>query len=539
MLNSFWWGAKGPNQKGIRWMSWDRLTMRKEWGGMGFRSIHGFNLAMLGKQGWNFLTNPDAMVSRIFKAKYFPKGNFLGSSLGHNPSYVWRSIWSSRIVLREGHRWRLGDGSSIPIWNTPWLRDEQNPYITTPSNHQNAGYKVSELIDEEWGCWRSDLINNMFNARDAQLINQIPIVNYGTKDEVIWRFEKKGLYTVKSAYRVCVDVILDREDWKVEGDWNKLWALPIPPKVKHFMWKLGRDCLPNRQKLLCKGVDCQSNCVVCNDYLEDNWHLFLSCVDTVNCWRKINMWHKLDNVMQQATNFKDFFVKLWSNMDQCQLVSFAMTAWSLWHKRNVQLWEGKIETSDQVLARAQGVLQAWQQAQEVCNRSPSTRAQVQQVTWYPPPVNYVKCNIDAAIFSPEKKTSMGACVRNEDGQFITAMSVHTSAVMTPAEAEAWALQQGIMWMAMLGYRNVIFELDCKTVVDDIDSSKDNHSEYGLLIEDCKSMLSPHSNYVVAFTRRQANGSAHALARAALSHASRITFNYIPNYILTLIMNEKP
>jgi hypothetical protein len=25
MLNSFWWGAKGPDQKGTRWMSWDRL----------------------------------------------------------------------------------------------------------------------------------------------------------------------------------------------------------------------------------------------------------------------------------------------------------------------------------------------------------------------------------------------------------------------------------------------------------------------------------------------------------------------------------
>ncbi|KAK2386904.1 hypothetical protein QL285_060742 [Trifolium repens] len=137
------------------------------------------------------------------------------------------------------------------------------------------------------------------------------------------------------------------------------------------------------------------------------------------------------------------------------------------------------------------------------------------------------------------KTSMGACVRNAEGQFITAMSTHINAVMTPTEAEAWALQQGILWMAMLGYRKVIFELDCKTVVDDINSSKDNHSEYGLLIVDCKSMLFTHSNYVVTFTRRQANGSAHALARAALSHASRITFDYIPICIATLIMNEIP
>jgi hypothetical protein len=40
-----------------------------------------------------------------------------------------------------------------------------------------------------------------------------------------------------------------------------------------------------------------------------------------------------------------------------------------------------------------------------------------------------------------------------------------------------------------------------------------------------------------FTRRQANGSAHALARAALSHASRSTFDVIPSCIATIIINE--
>ncbi|PNX94699.1 pentatricopeptide repeat-containing protein [Trifolium pratense] len=89
------------------------------------------------------------------------------------------------------------------------------------------------------------------------------------KDDIIWRFDKKGFYSVKSAYRVCVDVLINRDEWKVEGDWNKLWNRPIPPKVKHFMWRLGRNCLPNRQRLSSKGVDCQENCVVCQ-YLIPN-----------------------------------------------------------------------------------------------------------------------------------------------------------------------------------------------------------------------------------------------------------------------------
>jgi len=42
-----------------------------------------------------------------------------------------------------------------------------------------------------------------------------------------------------------------------------------------------------------------------------------------------------------------------------------------------------------------------------------------------------------------------------------------------------------------------------------------------------------------FTRRQANGSSHALARKALSHASRNIFDVIPRCIATIIINEMP
>jgi len=62
--------------------------MRKEYGGMGFRHLFGFNLAMLGKQGWKLQTEPDTIVTRIYKAKYFPRTDFLGARLGHNPSYI-------------------------------------------------------------------------------------------------------------------------------------------------------------------------------------------------------------------------------------------------------------------------------------------------------------------------------------------------------------------------------------------------------------------------------------------------------------------
>jgi len=66
---------------------------------MGFKDFTAFNLAMLGKQGWKLHTEPDSLVSRIFKARYFPSTSYLTSNLGHSPSYVWRSILRARFIV--------------------------------------------------------------------------------------------------------------------------------------------------------------------------------------------------------------------------------------------------------------------------------------------------------------------------------------------------------------------------------------------------------------------------------------------------------
>lgn len=55
---------------------------------MGFRNLHSFNLTMLGKQGWRFISNQENVVYKVFKAKYFPQVEFLDANLEHFPSYV-------------------------------------------------------------------------------------------------------------------------------------------------------------------------------------------------------------------------------------------------------------------------------------------------------------------------------------------------------------------------------------------------------------------------------------------------------------------
>lgn len=57
MLNSFWWSSNSSETKGINWLSWDKPSMPKLHGGLGFRNLHAFNLAMLGNKPGNSLCN--------------------------------------------------------------------------------------------------------------------------------------------------------------------------------------------------------------------------------------------------------------------------------------------------------------------------------------------------------------------------------------------------------------------------------------------------------------------------------------------------
>ncbi|KAG5561218.1 hypothetical protein RHGRI_004294 [Rhododendron griersonianum] len=76
MMAKFWWGSRGEDSK-IHWLSWSKLSEKKHNGGLGFRDLRCFNLALLAKQGWRLLIGGDSLLRRILKAKYYPRCSFM------------------------------------------------------------------------------------------------------------------------------------------------------------------------------------------------------------------------------------------------------------------------------------------------------------------------------------------------------------------------------------------------------------------------------------------------------------------------------
>lgn len=269
--------------------------MRKENGSMSFRNLHGFNLFMLGKQGWNFILRPHATITKIFKAKYFPNGGFLDAKLGHQPSYTWCSIFASHVLVKDGVKWRIGDASSINLWTN------MHPFIPTSPPLGLENLMVSTLINHTHQTWRHDISEQIFDANVSRNIASMSLLNLHDNDAMIWRLTKSGEYSVKSAYHHLMESMTNNDHLKVNGDWNLVRNLQVPPKVKHFIWKILTCCLPMRCNLRSKGVTCPIICSYCECNPENEFHILVwACVQRI--WEAAMVYGQLLLMMSKWQN---------------------------------------------------------------------------------------------------------------------------------------------------------------------------------------------------------------------------------------------
>jgi hypothetical protein len=72
--------------------------------------------------------------------------------------------------------------------------------------------RVADLMDLGFGSWDETLVQQTFSEFDAEAILKLR-VNQDLEDRPAWHFDKKGLFSVKSAYKVAVqrrEGVLDR-----------------------------------------------------------------------------------------------------------------------------------------------------------------------------------------------------------------------------------------------------------------------------------------------------------------------------------------
>jgi hypothetical protein len=250
---------------------------------MVFKDLILFNQALLAKQAWCLIMYPDILCARVLRAKYYPRGNLLDTVAAGEASQTWRAIEYGLELLKKGVVWRVGDGASIRIWRDNWL---PRPYSIKPigSTRTCRLRRVSHLIDQRYKTWDEVKVRRHFYQCDVEEIMKIKLSPNIDTDWVSWNFEKSGMFSVRSAYRLAM-----REKYEMgtmgssatpeceRTVWKSIWRANIPSKVKVFAWKVVRNGLPTRLNKKYRHLEQESSCLLCGHPEEDCFHAVITC----------------------------------------------------------------------------------------------------------------------------------------------------------------------------------------------------------------------------------------------------------------------
>ncbi|CAM8901772.1 unnamed protein product [Rhodiola kirilowii] len=210
-LVNFWWHKN--RDRGIHWLKAEVLYKEKGEGGLGFRRFELMNMAMLAKQGWRLMTQPNLLVSRVFKAKYFNESELMNATVGMRPSFAWRGIMEAVGIIRFGVEWDETEG------RYRWKKDGSGTLTV------KGAYKCAVEMDK--------------------------IRSQGGGEQ--------------------------SDPGETHRFWRSFWRLKVPNKIKMFGWRLFHNCLPTMQNLEKRGCLVHNRCSHCDVRGEDAIHIFKNC----------------------------------------------------------------------------------------------------------------------------------------------------------------------------------------------------------------------------------------------------------------------
>jgi hypothetical protein len=128
---------------------------------------------------------------------------------------------------------------------------------------------------------------------DAKAILATPIRD-DFEDFPAWHYDSKGVFTVKSAYKLFVQMRdgpqqSSSAQSNATLQWKKIWKIACPPKIQQFMWRFAHNSLPLRLNIKRRGIDCDTRCVCCKRLDEDGAHLFLRCKAVKGVWQDLKL----------------------------------------------------------------------------------------------------------------------------------------------------------------------------------------------------------------------------------------------------------
>lgn len=289
----------------------------------------------------------------------------------------------------------------------------------------------------------------------------IPISEH-EDDFLAWHFDNKGLFSVKSAYKVHVNM-LRREAHRQSGQGSTsddhmakmfaaLWKTTCPPKVHHFLWRLAHNSYPMYMNISRRGVELDTRCAVCGKLFEDGGHLFLNCKLVKQRWRALLM-EEVRILLSKCSSAKEVVQAILTLPEERRLMAIALL-WCWWHERNKGRHGDKHMSTEEFQFTVRRHVSEWMEFLKPKAYSHSNTA----ASWERPPLDMVKINVDGAFSAATGKGGWGFICRDSaaDVQFAAAGAGQNYANALHAETDA--LHHAVSMADHLGVGRAVLKL---------------------------------------------------------------------------------
>jgi hypothetical protein len=411
--------------------------------------------------------------------------------------------------------WRINTGEKVKIWRDNWIpRGSLKPMGKASRNRWKW---VSDLIEPTTKMWNEDLIRKIFYPPDAEHILQIHLPSYSGEDYLAWFYEKSGFFTVKSAYRLAMDLKTENSAPGSSNNkvgervlWDLIWKANVQPKVRVFGWKLATDSLGVQVHRCNRNMDLMPTCKICGMEPESSHHAMVNCTKAKalrQCLRKD--WELPDENAFSYTG-EDWMLLLLNNVSDQMRSKLLLMWWRTWHLRNNIIFDDgkcRIEQSSIFLQstlasnsdktdieklsdpKGKRILGRENEVDSIDPRTNQT-----PVSWSKPEVGWVKLNWDASFWQEENRGGWGAVLRNDRVGIILTAWGSTDKCPSTEMAEAITGLHSLRTCLPYIAGPVYLENDCSTVIAELSGQVQTKSAISGIVRDIRNLMQNLPDY---------------------------------------------
>jgi ribonuclease HI len=535
VIRKFWWGETRGKRK-THWIAWDKFTKAKGEGGLGFRDLKIFNQALLARQAWRLIDRPESLCARVLKAKYFPNGNLFDTAFPVNQSATWKAIVHGLELLKKGICWRVGSGNSIRVWRDPWI---PRRWTRRPAGKRRPCQLkwVAQLIDQDRMQWKEEVVRDFFRPHDVEQILNIRLPSRPAEDFMSWLYEKTGVFSVKSAYKLARDLVMEEGAGKQTSSgnqegrplWKEFWKLPVPHKVAVFGWRVINNGLATQENKKHNKISLTSTCEVCGMEDETVMHALIRCGHAITLRAAMREVWKLPEEEQLLHLTPMGLLPLLINSDTDVGARLLLLLWRTWYVRN------NITHNTEKLTFAASIMflqRFWAELCDIrqqqgtsdprgkrpvsdtlCIGKQKDRSKI-RTAWEAPQQDWVKINVDGALDSASGDGGIGIVIRNSKGEVLLTAWQYISRGANAEEVEAMACKEGLVLAAKWCRQCAILETDCASVAAMLAAESGLRSGLKFVIDEALEAGRSLPRWRVVHRKRESNGVAHELAQLA-------------------------